>query len=329
MQLRARAKGARLEQERRLEQVRHRVDFLQIEEARIRRDIVQIKERTKERKELATRAVAVKKVDSDTKDWASDELELRRRAVSAQRHQTRQAIEMNRLALLEARHAEFVARKLETRQSRQAVLASRATKQQQLVGRVDSVRRKQLSVRWREHSMIGEQQRSRTACATMQNARDELEVRESMQQLELLAAEEERLLNSVLRQHAQHRAEFDGLVQKLPAYRLALLQSNPAPFSLPQPLAPNSPMLGRRAETASSLARAGGGGGNPANATDSGHLRGNAAPQPIPPKATAIVTPGSRSSKRALRQAIAVGGTCMMSSPRAMSRISAASTATT
>ena len=108
------AKKKRLEQETRLGQVRHRVGLLADEAERIKREIEEAKQRTRERKELAERTEAIKKVDKQTKVWVDEELEERRKAVDKQRKIAKQAIEAKRLAVLEARHADFVAKKQDT-----------------------------------------------------------------------------------------------------------------------------------------------------------------------------------------------------------------------
>jgi hypothetical protein len=348
------AKWARLEQERRLEQVRHRINFLQAEEARVNQKTAMARQRTREREDLASRTIAMKSIERETRDWENDELELRRQAVAEQRKLSRQAIEKRRLALLEQRHADFVAKKQEAAQARLTILSARSAKQKQKLGVVDAVRTMQQIGKGRMQHLRSEKGEAQQAQAALERAREDAHVSECISQLEGLATEESRLLQAVMRQHATHRAEYDSLVTRLPEYGGILRENrSAAPFSLPQPLARGSPMLDRRPQTAASILRAN---SRPSSATSPRRSRagafGNSAPPspvssslaPHPPSFSTPRQP-SRGSRPASRPAsaatrassaathpdyassssffsatpVAQGGTCMMSAPIASS----------
>ena len=228
--------------------MRHRILHLADEEERVKGEIAETRERTKERKDLAGRMQQIKKVDDETKTWMNREIEQRRQVISDQRMQSRRAIEAKRIALLEARHADFMAKKHETAQARATILQARAAKQQQKQAQMLSVRERQARAREHNKQLEQEKQQSQSAQAAILHAQEAAEVNQSLRELDDLAREEQRLLDSVLHQHAQHRKEFDALQTRLPAYRRGL-HTNPAPFSLPQPLARDSPLLDRRPVT--------------------------------------------------------------------------------
>ena len=99
-------------------QVQNRVWHLMDEGERIQHEITDAKERTKERKELAVRTDRIKKVGEEMKVMVDKEVEQRRQVIAEQRKLGRAAIESKRLALLEARHSDFVAKKQETAMAR-------------------------------------------------------------------------------------------------------------------------------------------------------------------------------------------------------------------
>lgn len=218
------------------------------EETRVRHDIAEAKERTKERKALAARAGEMKKVDDETKEWMSHEMEHRREMIADQRKQSREAIEARRLALLKQRHADFVAKKEETANARATIQQARTAKQAQKQAQMLSVRERMSRAKERNRQLSVEKAESNNAHAAILASQEEAEVKHSLREIDELAREEERLLKSVLTQHAEHRLEFDTLQKRIPAYSRGLT-TNPSPFSLPQPLAADSPLNARRPAT--------------------------------------------------------------------------------
>ena len=218
------------------------------EEERLKAEIAETKERTKERKALAERADQIKKVSSETKQWMAQEMEQRREVISEQRKQSRQAIEARRLALLESRHGDFVLKKQETDLARTAILQARAAKQQQKQAQMMSVRERQARAKERNRQIGAEKNESQSAHTAILNVQKEAELKWSLRQIDELAKEEEKLLASVLSQHAEHRKEFDALKERTPAYSRGLTGA-PGPFALPQPIAADSPLLARRPAT--------------------------------------------------------------------------------
>jgi murein DD-endopeptidase MepM/ murein hydrolase activator NlpD len=246
------AKKKRLEQETRLGQVRHRVGLLADEAERIKREIEEAKARTRERMELAERTDAIKKVGSQTRAWVDAELEERRKAVAEQRKVAKQAIEAKRLAILEARHADFVAKKQEAAKMRITIINARAMKQQQKKTQMEFVRAQSVTARQRMKTFEEERQKAISSHFAVDRLQEEAEARESMAQIQRLAKEEERLLSAVVQQHAKHRSEFDSLMKAKPAYARGLTP-NPAPLGLTPPLSPRSIILERRPATASGV----------------------------------------------------------------------------
>ena len=233
------AKKKRLEQETRLGQVRHRVGLLADEAERIKREIEEARARTRERMELAERTDAIKKVGSQTRAWVDAELEERRKAVAEQRKVAKQAIEAKRLAILEARHADFVAKKQEAAKMRITIINARAMKQQQKKTQMEFVRAQSVTARQRMKTFEEERQKAISSHFAVDRLQEEAEARESMAQIQRLAKEEERLLSAVVQQHAKHRSEFDSLMKAKPAYARGLTP-NPAPLGLTPPLSPES-----------------------------------------------------------------------------------------
>jgi hypothetical protein len=313
--------------------MRHRVLHLSDEEARIKSEIAETQERTRERNDLEGRSNNQKQVGETTRKWMSEELEHRRQQIGEQRKLTRQAIEAKRLALLQARHADFVLKKEEAAKARVTILQARAAKQQQKQAQMLSVRerhakgkercatfaRERLDVVKQTQAIVDEKEVSETqqslrevrrcppharthrgtprhTAAHSLRAHRNRRVRAEGQarsrcgavarrtahtathadpaasshgvcglsrslcavhgaaQLEMLAQEEKRLLESVHAQHAMHRKEFDDLQERHPNYRIGL-HTNPAPFALHPPLAAHSPMHARRPATSLSADR--------------------------------------------------------------------------
>ena len=243
------AKHARVEQERRLAQVKNRIDHLKEEEARVAFEISEAKQRTSERKELAARSAAIKKVGAEVGTWQSAELEQRKRVIAEQRQQqTKNAIEAKRLALLEARHADFLTKKEEERQARAAIIAHRTTKVQIKHAQMESIRAGQSSARRRKEVVQKEREVARQEEDAIEQAHEEDQVKLSLKELEQLAKEEERLLGSVTKVHAQHREEVTKLEAAAAAVgRPHLLEAaRPSPFAITKPLPPDSPRMARK-----------------------------------------------------------------------------------
>ena len=332
------AKKAALEQEQKRVQVAHRLQFLAAEEERLRKEIGQTRARTEEQKELQKRSATMREVGSSVRRELDNELEHRRKVVSDQRQQNRAAIERKRLALLDARHADFMAKKASAQQAREVILAARAAKQQQKRAMGEAVRQQQQTARMR-NSIIHE------ARAESQNAQTEIEeqeeaakVAECVRMIDQLSAQESRLLNSVLETHRTHRTEFEALKKRGPSFQRGVMHTtadrrpgaSPTPLATPMPYPPGSPMLDRRPATSLSTARRatpaaafGNSGGirriahSPASslpgsprAMQSGS--GYATPRAVPsrPPSSPAGAPGVvfREEKRP-------GGTCMASSP--------------
>ena len=327
------AKMARIEQEYRLKEVAARVQMTQQMEEKLKKEIAEAKMRTRERKELADRQTAIKKVNHETRSWMTEELGERRQAVSEQRRLTKRAIEAKRLALLEQRHADYVLKKQEAAQARITILNAQAAKRQQKQKQMASVREDLGVAKQRTKILEDEKKQSFHNHATIDKMQEEAKVKEALAQIEKLAAEEQRLLNSVLQQHKAHRTEFDSLVQAKPAYQRGL-HTNPAPFSLAPPLAPASPMLDRRPKTANdvltsvnalsgapatpSLGMSGRGAGVYGSTPPATPRTGRLVPQAPAgtPRGTRPSRPGSAAAINATP--IAKGGMCMVSAPQSV-----------
>jgi len=238
------ARNARLEQERRLAEVRNRVEQLKTEQSQAKAEISDANERTKQRKDLSSREGHIKQVLDDTRKWMSVEEEHRRQEISEQRKLSRQAIEAKRLALLESRHADYVSKKEEAAKARVTILQSRAAKQQQKQVQMQNVRERQSTARTRIAAVEKDRQQALHAKGKILQEQEDAEVKQSLRELEFLAKEEERLLQSVHKQNAQHRKDFDDLTLRLPKWKRGLTNT-PAPLALPQPLPPDSPLLSR------------------------------------------------------------------------------------
>jgi len=249
-----RAKTLRLTQEQRLAEMRHRVLHLSDEEARIKSEIAETQERTRERKDLEGRSNNQKQVGETTRKWMSEELEHRRQQIGEQRKLTRQAIEAKRLALLQARHADFVLKKEEAAKARVTILQARAAKQQQKQAQMLSVRERHAKGKERCATFARERLDVVKQTQAIVDEKEVSETQQSLRELEMLAQEEKRLLESVHAQHAMHRKEFDDLQERHPNYRIGL-HTNPAPFALHPPLAAHSPMHARRPATSLSADR--------------------------------------------------------------------------
>ena len=335
------AKKKRLERETRLGQVKHRVGLLADEAERIRKEIEEAKTRTRERKELAERSEAIKKIDGQTKTWISSELEERRQAVAHQRRVAKQAIEAKRLALLEARHADFIRKKQEAAQMRLTIINARAAKQQQKQKQMAFVREQSVVAKQRMRVIEAERQKTRDSHMAVDQAEDDALARDALLQIQRLAAEEQRLLGAVMKTHAQHRNEFDNL-RKAKASYVRGLTATPTPLGLTAPLAPHSVLLDRRPASASGVlqsqrppstpsssrgARRDGSGdyGNSGGAARGAY--GNSAPSsprtglsPRPPSASSVRSsrPGSARSARAVNATpVAPGGLLTFASPGA------------
>ena len=82
----------------------------------------------------------------------------------------------------------------------------------------------------------------------IEKAHEEDQVKLSLKELEQLAKEEERLLGSVTKVHAQHREEVTKLEAAAAAVgRPHLLEAaRPSPFAITKPLPPDSPRMARK-----------------------------------------------------------------------------------
>ena len=341
----ARAKQQRIAQEKRLELARANVNFLQLQEAEAKKKIAEMKDKAMERMQTVARMHADKRGSAEHKGDQAWELEQRKLAVADQRRQNRQAIEAKRLALLEARHADFVRKKQQAAEARVTILAARAAKQQQKQALTESVRQQQLVARERLKLLQQEKQESLARHEAIRQAHEESEVEETRAQLRMLAAEEERLLGAVLQRHDEHRTAFDELTTSQPGYRRGLVTSALAPTSLavPQPLRPGSAMLERRIDPAIGVGR-GGSASAPSSRPSSARSARSAAtsrfgnsvpPSPAawPPSAPLTPRPFSAASHRSTRSTrsarsgafasspVAQGATCMMSAPHTVATI--------
>ena len=190
-----------------------RIQHIAKEKERLQRLISETKDMTVERHEAAKRAEVMKRVGQQTEVWKHEELAQRRQAVSEQRQRTRAAIEARRMALLKARHEDFLTKKQESQLGRTAILAARERKEHQARVRTSFIREQAEHARQRNATRAHEREIRLQAFEAVQHATDQAEIQFQQSLIARLQREEERLLRSVVQAHAQHRAEFDSLHQ--------------------------------------------------------------------------------------------------------------------
>ena len=306
-----RAKNLRLSKERERLHISTRLDAIAAEEAKLQQKIQETRLRAKERTELANRVVAIKKVEDQTKQWMGEELVQRRQAMQEIRRQTKGAIEQKRLAMLKSRHEDFVALKRDAEDARATILAARAKKLEQARVRSAAVRKDAEIAKARNSVLAKARMESLRAQTGIETTAEASAVRATQQHLERLAAEEARLLKSVLAQHGEHRRQHRELHERAPAFSRGVT-SNPSRLSLSSPLTPDNPLFSRRPLTSSPRPP-----GTPRS------LFGNSAPSS--PRTLLSTLGGSRSrpvSAASNRSDLLNGGvtpakgrTCAMSSP--------------
>jgi hypothetical protein len=235
-----------------LEEKTYRVEYMKEEEERLTKLIAETKARTQQQLEARKRAEAIKKVEEQATSWKQEEQELRRQAVSETRQQMKKAIEARRLAALQARHDSFLSQKREAELGRAAIMAARAQKQTQARARTAEMRQRSSDARSRGAIQSKERLSVHKAQEGIASATEQAETRIQQQLLAQLQAEEQRLLQSVLSTHAEHRAEFDRVQQQVASLGRGTrkLTTNPAPLAVPPPLPADSPLLSRRPTTA-------------------------------------------------------------------------------
>ena len=242
-----------MEQERRLDMVAQRLRTMRSEEDHLKRVVASTKERTQERLDTANRNMHIKKVAEETRQWADEELEQRRQTVTETRHMQRQAIQERRFAVLKERHDHFVAKKREEEEGREAIVAAREKKLEQARARTTSVRQRAEIAKQRNAVQAKALSESHRAQGQIAGTSEGAKVEATMQQLQRLAAEEERLLKSCLKLHKVHQSEVVRLKEKVPMFQIGLHPTGP--LNLPSPIAPNNPMMSRRPMTGTPRSR--------------------------------------------------------------------------
>ena len=246
-----RAKEQRRAKELHKDLIAGRLEALAAEEARILAVIALTKEKTREREQIAERARASQRAKEQASKWIQAEQDERRQMINESRQQSREAVTRRRLALLEQRQADFLAKKQEAREARAAIEAARALKLEQVRAAKHHVNESHQQARKRAEI----RQRNKTESMRIQSQipqrKEAAECRANERALARLAAEEERLLSSVLKLHSDHHQAFHRLQQRVPGFRTGLIRSA-APLSLPTPTPPDSPLLSRRPMSASS-----------------------------------------------------------------------------
>jgi hypothetical protein len=101
-----RAKGQRAVRERELQHIKNRVKHLANEAQKVRAQIAKTNERVRDTLAVRERSAMYRRVQAETKGWIGEELEYRREVINEQRREGKEAMRRERLAVLEAKHAE-------------------------------------------------------------------------------------------------------------------------------------------------------------------------------------------------------------------------------
>ena len=239
-----RARAAVKEKQAKLVELSARISSIAAEEARIEKAIAETKDEAREQGEKYGRREVVKKADQVTTGWVEEELAQRRQALGETRRQDREAIAQRRFALLKQKHDEFLAQKQEQEQGRAAILAARALKLEQARAKKNHLL-KQKEVAQRRAAVLAKEHAEQAKPAYIEQEADYATLRADEANLRRLQAEEERLLRSIVEQHARHRQTLQQVQERLPAYRSGLADA-PVRYAVAQPLAEDNVLLSRR-----------------------------------------------------------------------------------
>ena len=239
-----RARAAVKEKQAKLVELSARISSIAAEEARIEKAIAETKDEAREQGEKYGRREVVKKADQVTTGWVEEELAQRRQALGETRRQDREAIAQRRFALLKQKHDEFLAQKQEQEQGRAAILAARALKLEQARAKKNH-HLKQKEVAQRRAAVLAKEHAEQAKPAYIEQEADYATLRADEANLRRLQAEEERLLRSIVEQHARHRQTLQQVQERVPAYRSGLADA-PVRYAVAQPLAEDNVLLSRR-----------------------------------------------------------------------------------
>jgi hypothetical protein len=239
-----RARAAVKEKQAKLVELSARISSIAAEEARIEKAIAETKDEAREQGEKYGRREVVKKADQVTTGWVEEELAQRRQALGETRRQDREAIAQRRFALLKQKHDEFLAQKQEQEQGRAAILAARALKLEQARAKKNHLL-KQKEVAQRRAAVLAKEHAEQAKPAYIEQEADYATLRADEANLRRLQAEEERLLRSIVEQHARHRQTLQQVQERVPAYRSGLADA-PVRYAVAQPLAEDNVLLSRR-----------------------------------------------------------------------------------
>jgi hypothetical protein len=239
-----RARAAVKEKQAKLVELSARISSIAAEEARIEKAIAETKDEAREQGEKYGRREVVKKADQVTTGWVEEELAQRRQALGETRRQDREAIAQRRFALLKQKHDEFLAQKQEQEQGRAAILAARALKLEQARAKKNHLL-KQKEVAQRRAAVLAKEHAEQAKPASIEQEADYATLRADEANLRRLQAEEERLLRSIVEQHARHRQTLQQVQERVPAYRSGLADA-PVRYAVAQPLAEDNVLLSRR-----------------------------------------------------------------------------------
>jgi hypothetical protein len=239
-----RARAAVKEKQAKLVELSARISSIAAEEARIEKAIAETKDEAREQGEKYGRREVVKKADQVTTGWVEEELAQRRQALGETRRQDREAIAQRRFALLKQKHDEFLAQKQEQEQGRAAILAARALKLEQARAKKNHLL-KQKAVAQRRAAVLAKEHAEQAKPAYIEQEADYATLRADEANLRRLQAEEERLLRSIVEQHARHRQTLQQVQERVPAYRSGLADA-PVRYAVAQPLAEDNVLLSRR-----------------------------------------------------------------------------------
>ena len=239
-----RARAAVKEKQAKLVELSARISSIAAEEARIKKAIAETMDEAREQGEKYGRREVVKKADQVTTGWVEEELAQRRQALGETRRQDREAIAQRRFALLEQKHDEFLAQKQEQEEGRAAILAARALKLEQARAKKNNLL-KQKEVAQRRAAVLAKEHAEQAKSACIEQEEDDATLRADEANLRRLQAEEERLLRSIVEQHARHRQTLQQVRERVPAYRSGLADA-PVRYAVAQPLAEDNVLLSRR-----------------------------------------------------------------------------------
>ena len=201
-----RARAAVKEKQAKLVELSARISSIAAEEARIKKAIAETMDEAREQGEKYGRREVVKKADKVTTGWIEEELAQRRQALGETRRQDREAIAQRRFALLEQKHDEFLAQKQEQEECRAAILAARALKLEQARAKKNNLL-KQKEVAQRRAAVLAKEHAEQAKSACIEQEEDDATLRADEANLRRLQAEEERLLRSIVEQHARRHAQ--------------------------------------------------------------------------------------------------------------------------